>query len=277
MSDNPSESASALQKSMVILGGLLDSDHPMGLGEIAHHTDIPRQTVYRIARQLEDAGLIRRELDGEGYTVGAGLLDISINAIRLANNSLPVRGVLRNLVEQVGETCNVGILDRDQVVYVERVECDWPLRLQFGPGSRVSVHATAIGKLLLAHLPNRTRSRILTSQTLTRYTENTITDLDELDRQFRKIRKSGFASNDQENLMGMVALAVPVVDSRNRVVAGLAIHAARARMDSAQLELHLPKLQAAADTISASINDLMKPEIRGATTTDVAPKGKANE
>ncbi len=243
---------------MTILGGLLDSDRPMGLAEIAQQTNIPRQTVYRIARQLEDAGLIRRELDGEGYTVGGALLDISINALRLANHSLPVRGVLRNLVDATGETCNVGILDRDEVVYIERVECDWPLRLQFGPGSRVPVHATAIGKLMLAHLPSRTRTRILTSQILTRYTENTVTDMDKLDKQFRKIRKQGFATNDQENLHGMVALSVPVFDNRQRVVAGLAIHAARARMDLIELESHFPKLRSAADIISDSISDLLE-------------------
>jgi len=273
MPDFQAESASALQKSMIILGVLLDCDRPMSLAEIAQHTDIPRQTVYRIARQLEDAGLIRRELDGEGYTVGASLLDLSINALRLANRSLPVRGVLRNLVESVGETCNVGILDRDQVVYVERVECDWPLRLQFGPGSRVSVHATAIGKLMLAHLPSRTRRRILTSQTLTRYTENTVTDLAELDTQFRKIRKQGFATNDQENLQGMVALAVPIFDARQEVVAGLAIHAASARMDLAQLETRLPELLSAADTISASIRDLLEPNDKQTVDPDAALKG----
>jgi len=261
MSESRPDGQSALQKSMVILRGLLDCDRPMGLAEIAHHSRMPRQTVYRIARQLEDAGLIRRELDCEGYTVGADLLDISVNALRLVNRSLPIRGVLRDLVDDVGETCNVGILDRDQIVYVERVECDWPLRLQFGPGSRVSVHATAIGKLLLAYLPSRTRTRILSTQNLTRYTEHTVTDVDVLDKQFRKIRKTGFAVNDQENLHGIVAMAVPVFDARRRVVAGLAIHAARARMDPAELETHLPKLRAAADRLSDGLCDQLNPDV----------------
>jgi IclR family acetate operon transcriptional repressor len=274
MSENRSESASALQKSMLILSGLLDSDRPMGLAAIAQHTDIPRQTVYRIARQLEDAGLIRRELDGEGYTVGSELLDVSINALRLANQSLPVRGVLRGLVEEVGETCNVGILDRDQIVYVERVECDWPLRLQFGPGSRVSVHATAIGKLMLAHLPARTRNRILKSQPLDTYTDNTVTDLDVLDKQFRKIRKQGFATNDQENLHGMVAIAVPILDVRQHVVAGLAIHAAQARMDIPQLETYLPRLRDAADTLSDCIRDMLEPDTIDTPNAESTQKGR---
>ncbi len=274
MSENRSESASALQKSMLILSGLLDSDRPMGLAAIAQRTDIPRQTVYRIARQLEDAGLIRRELDGDGYTVGSELLDVSINALRLANRSLPIRGVLRGLVEEVGETCNVGILDRDQIVYVERVECDWPLRLQFGPGSRVSVHGTAIGKLMLAHLPARTRSRILKSQPLTRYTENTVTNPVILDKQFRKIRKQGFATNNQENLHGMVAIAVPVFDARQQVVAGLAIHAAEARMNVTQLETHLPKLRDAADILSASIRDMLDTDPAETPHADTSQKGR---
>jgi len=266
------ESSSALQKSMIVLSALLDGDRPMGLAEIAQHTDIPRQTVYRLARQLEEAGLIRRELGGDGFTAGAALLDISIDALRLANRSLPVRGVLRNLVELVGETCNVGVLDRDQIVYIERVECDWPLRLQFRPGSRVPIHATSIGKLMLAHLPSRTRTRILTAQALNRLTEHTITDVAELDKQFRRIRKQGFATNDQENLHGMVAMAVPVFDPKRRVIAGLAIHAAIARMSLSQLEDHLPRLRSAADAIGESIHDLLQPEEGGRAIAVTIPE-----
>ena len=257
MPESKNEGASALQKSLAVLEALLDSERPLGLADVAQQIDMPRQTVYRIARQLEDSGLIRRELGADQFSVGSRLLDISINGLCLASRSLPVRSVLRDLVDQIGETCNVGVLDRDQVVYIERVECDWPLRLQFGPGSRVSVHATAIGKLMLAHLPSRTRMRILESQTLTRYTDATITEIQELDKQFKKIRKSGYAINDQENLKGMIALAVPIFDQNQRVIAGLAVHTPSARMSLEEVEAHLPKIRVAAGQISDGIRDML--------------------
>ncbi len=157
-------------------------------------------------------------------------MNLGDEALAAGARTAPVRAVLTRLVAQIGETCNLGVLNRDQVVYVERVESDWPLRLQYGVGSRVPLHATAIGKLLWAYMAARERRRLLKLLPLPRLTENTITDRHALERELGEIRRQGYAANDQENVHGLIGLAVPMRDSRGRVVAGLAIHAAEARL-----------------------------------------------
>ena len=250
------ETGSALGKAVLVLDALLDTERPVGLADLAHETGLPRQTAYRIVRQLEREGLVGRTMAKDTFTAGPRLLRIGLGALAAATRSGPTRAVLRDLVASVGETCNIGVLDRDEVVYIDRVECDWPLRLQYGPGSRVPVHATAIGKLLLAHLPKRDRRRFLIAAPLEEFTDTTITDAQALEDEMRLIRKQGFSTSRQESIAGLLGLAVPVRDAGGRVVAGLAVHCPEARMSLAQAEAHLPALRAAADRLSREICDM---------------------
>lgn len=256
MTEGPKESGSALQKAVLILDALFESDQPKGLAELSATLDLPRQTVHRVVRQLEELDMIRRDFARDHFTVGSRMLTLGLNAIGVAWRMAPMRAVLKDLVASVGETCNIGVLDRDEVVYIDRVECDWPLRLQLRPGSRVPVHATAIGKLLLAHLPSRTRRRLIEAAPLPRLTERTVVDPAALEAELKTIRRNGFATNCSENVSGLIALAVPVHDGGGRVVAGLAIHAPEARMSVAQAEDHLPTMRAVAATLQQHIVEL---------------------
>lgn len=226
----PPDTGSALGKGVTVLSAILNATHPPSLHDLAEATDLPRPTVFRVVRQLEETLLITRSPDGEKYLVGPNLLALAADTVASFTHAAPLRNILNSLVNEIGETCNVGVLDRDGVVYVDRVECAWPLRLQIGIGSRAPLHATAIGKLLLAHLPSRTRKRIMSNGPLEKYTENTLTSPKSLEIQFKQIRRLGYACNDQENTAGLIGLAVPIYDTRGRVVAGLSVHAPAARM-----------------------------------------------
>jgi len=249
------ETGSALGKAVRVLEVIVQGDRPATLAELAQKTGLPRQTVHRIVRQLEDTGIIQRGVERDQFTVGPQLLEIGTGALSAASHSGPARAVLRHLVEELGETCNVGVLDRDEVVYIDRVECDWPLRLQLRPGSRVPIHATAIGKLLLAHLPSRTRRRLLAAAPLAALTDKTLTDPEALEVELREIRRDGYALNAGENTPGLIGLAVPIKAASGRVMAGLAVHGPEPRLSMDQARAALAKLQTAADKLA----DLMIP------------------
>jgi len=271
MPESQKESGSALQKAVLVLDALFESEHALGLAEVSAKLDLPRQTVHRIVRQLEDLDLIRRDFARDHFSVGSRMVNLSLNAIAVAWRLAPMRTVLKDLVGQIGETCNIGILDRDEVVYIDRVECDWPLRLQLSAGSRVPVHATAIGKLLLAHLPSRTRQRLIHAAPLPSLTEHTITNPDELEAELKGIRRNGCATNSSEHVAGLIALAVPVYDGGGRVVAGLAVHAPDARMTVKQAEGHLPTMRAVAAALQKHITELQDGD--GNTEFDRAEDG----
>jgi IclR family acetate operon transcriptional repressor len=253
----PPDTGSALGKGMTVLSAILTASKPPSLNDIAERTDLPRPTVFRVVRQLEETLLISRAPDGDKYLVGPNLMALATDAMSAFMHASPVRSILSGLVHDIGETCNLGVLERDSVVYIDRVECSWPLRLQIGVGSHVSLHATAIGKLLVAHMPTRSRRRIIAATPLERFTENTITDPKALEAEFKQIRRQGFARNNEENTLGLIGFAVPVFDAKGRVVAGLSLHAPAARMPLSVALSKLDKFRDTARQIEQAMRDML--------------------
>jgi IclR family transcriptional regulator, acetate operon repressor len=154
-------------------------------------------------------------------------------------------------VEETGESCNVAVLDGYEIIYIDRVECQSPLRVQFEVGSHVPAFCTAIGKLLLAYLPHAARKKILTQIPLHKLTGNSITDRRVLEADLKMVRKQGYAINNGEFIRGIIAIAVPIYNENNGVIAGIAIHAPVLRSSVSALIRFLPILRIAAKQLSA--------------------------
>jgi IclR family acetate operon transcriptional repressor len=247
------ETGSALQKAVAVLEAVVDSPRTLSLSDLADQTGLSRQSAHRVVRQLEENGLLLHEPLGERYLVGQRLKRLSLSALAAAQRTGASHQILEDLVDQIGESCNIGVLDGRDVVYLDRVECDWPLRLQLQSGSRLPAHASAIGKLLLAYLPSKTRNRLITGAPLSVYTPHTITDPARLEAALRAVREEEVAVNDQEYTLGLLGIAVPIRDSRRRVVAALAFHAPTARVDEDRARVHIPALRAAAERLGRSL------------------------
>lgn len=258
--DGKKERGSALFKAMAVLEAVIRQNRPVGLPDLSAELGLPRQTVHRVLQQLEAEGLLQRDLSRDRFFIGPRLTRLALDALEAANHTGPTRAVLKALVDEIGETCNIGVLDGREVIYIERVECDWPLRLQLKAGSRVPVHCTSIGKLLLAYQSRPVRQRTIAAAPLERFTEHTITDPEILDAAFGEIRKLGYATNQEEYNAGIVSLAVPIKNAEGRAVAGLAVHAPLVRMDLAAGLDYLPKLHATAEKLTAAWASLEAPE-----------------
>jgi DNA-binding IclR family transcriptional regulator len=202
---------------------------------------------------LEDAGLVAREPDGRRVVAGPRLARFAHDVLLNQSVRAPRHAILKRLAEDVGETVNLTMLDRGEVVYLDRVESAWPLRMTLQPGSRVPLHCTASGKLLLALLPLARRRRIVAELALTPFTDHTIVDRRRLDVELTAIRRAGFATDNEEYLAGLVCVAVPVTAS-GRVAACVAVHAPVARMPLARAMTHLPALRRAAVALGASFD-----------------------
>ena len=161
--------------------------------------------------------------------------------------------ILAGLMDEIGETCKLTMLDGPQVVYLDRVEAAWPLRMNLTSGSHVPLHCTASGKLLLAMLPKSARDRLAARLILTRYTETTITEPKRLAAELARIRANRYATDNEEYHAGLVCVAVPVTDSRKRVCAAIAVHAPVSRMPLQRALEHLPMLRRAAQAVAATL------------------------
>lgn len=248
--DTPSAKTSpgsALERALAVVETLLDSERPIGLQEIARRLEIPRQSAHRILNQLIDAGMIQRHLDRDRFELGSRMRRLALNTIDHSHRLGPMHGVLEDLAEQTGETCNLGVLDANDVLLVDRVESHWSLRVHSEVGKRLEFHSSGIGKLLVAHLPKERRHRLVTSRPLKRYTSFTLTDEASLEAMFTTIRRQGYCVSNQGTMLGLFSIAVPVRDPGARVLAGLACQAPlmRISIESAEQDL-LPLLLDAA-------------------------------
>ncbi len=248
VSEQGSEAAlqGAAGRSLEVLRIVAGSGGAVGLADMAQTIGLPKSTLHRICRQLSALGFLVQEDGEKTFAVGPALRELAFDAL---NNGV-VRGlrhhVLSELVATVGETCNLTTLDGAEVIYLDRVEARWPLRLNLEVGSRVPVHCTASGKLFLALLPDELGQRVIENLTLEKLTEKTISSKGALRVELAAIRKQGYSIDSEEFILGLVALAVPVKDSKGVTRAALAVHAPTARMPIKRILDWLKPLQLAA-------------------------------
>ena len=237
------------------LFGLLEvmaaKDQRYSLQGLVEETGLPKPTLHRMLQQLEGAGLLQREGDGRHYGIGTRLRRLSENL--LFNDSLhgARHTVLRQLVEEIGESCNLTALSGSEVVYLDRVETAAPLRFYLHPGSRVPVHCSASGKIFLSQMAVAQRRRLLSNAPLEAYTARTLTDPAALEKEVQRVRKDGYAIDHEEFLPGLLCIAT-LVPSGDDAPSNLciAVQAPVMRLDAAKAKALLPALRRAAAALS---------------------------
>lgn len=238
------ERRAAADRMLGILEEVATSGRPVAVREVAEALDLPKPTAHRLVNTLLERGLLARGIDRRSVTVGPKLTQLALDILRSSVVQAPVRSVLSGVSTQLGETCNIGVLDGSEVVYLDRVEAEhWPLRLQFGIGSRVPLHCTAMGKLFLGHLPDVQRERLLSAIRFQRFTAGTIGDVEGMRAEAARIREQGYALDDEEFIVGVFCIAFPVRDTRGRVIAALAVQGPKARLPRERVEECLPILR----------------------------------
>ena len=242
---------SPILKAIRILRRVAEEEAPVSLADLSPALGLPKPTVHRLALLLEQEGLLQRDPLSRRYLVGSALEELAFQAIRNAPGHSTRRLHMQRLAEKIGESVNLGALSGDEIVYVERVESAWPLRMDFKPGSRVPVHCTANGKLLLAYSPPSVRHRLLRAAPFPPYAKNTMTTAAALSRELEVIRRRGYSEDNEEFLVGVCCLAVPVRNAERQVTAGLAVMAPSARFPLEKARACLPDLYATAEIISA--------------------------
>ncbi|HLS57340.1 MAG TPA: IclR family transcriptional regulator [Zeimonas sp.] len=248
------QSGSVAARALVLLAELARNPEGLSLHRLTMQLGWPKPSVHRLCAQLEQAGWILRGGGGErNLTLGPASLSFAMAALRHDAANAERRAILRALVDRVGETCNLTMLAGAEVLYVDRVESAWPLRLHLEPGSRVPLHCTASGKLFLAHMPREQRARLLAARPLWAATPNTLTDAADIEKEARAIVRQGYSLDREEFLLGLIAIAVPVPGPDGAPVAALAIHAPIGRLSLKRAIGLLPVMREAANALGASI------------------------
>lgn len=216
---------------------------------------LPKPTIHRLFATLEAEGFLQRDIDGKSYSPGARLRKVSVGVL----SSLRIRtariAVLNALSAEVGETVNVATPDREAMIYLDRVETKWPLRIQLPVGTSVPLHCTASGKMYLSSLQSSHLEQYLNAAVLENKTPQTLTDPDALHSALAQIRAQGYSIDNEEFMPDMVACAVPILDGRGRLVSTLSVHAPTQRMSLETVKSYVPLMHETAAKLTKLVLD----------------------
>lgn len=243
-----------------LLEVVAEKDQTFTLQELVEETGLPKPTLHRMLQQLESVGVLQRESDGRHYSSGVRLRRLASNL--LMNNTYhgARHSVLRKLVEEVGESCNLTAFTGSEVVYLDRMETAAPLRFYLHPGSRVPAYCSSSGKLFLAQMsPAQRRRLLLANMPLTKYTNKTEVDPVRLEQELETVRRNGYAIDDEEFLPGLLCVAVLVPSPTGRSNLAVAIQAPIMRLTHEKALHFLPALQRAAQALAAIDIDTLTP------------------
>ena len=249
-SQSESPTQSTLIRAFMMLETIMNADKPLTSAYLAEDLDLPKATVHRIAQQLEEEGLLQREPNGKRFVGGLRLRKLATAVLSNSVMTASRHMILQSLSEKINETCNLTALDGNEIIYLDRVESNWPYRIHLPVGSHLPLHCTAAGKLFLANMNASWQQRYLRAVNLTKYTDKTILDIDELRSQLKQISAEEVGYDRGEYLDGMIALAVPVKNEAGDVCYSIAVHAPSARISIEELKAYLPQLREAAQKIS---------------------------
>ena len=246
----PAATESIALRAFATLEQVVNANAPLTLDELTTALQLPKPTVYRILTMLKDADLLRREPGSKRYTVGPRLSSFALDLWRSDMLRVPWRRALEEAVASIQESCNLTVLDHDEVLYLDRVESSHPLRLHLDVGTRVPLHCTASGKLFLSQMAPDEVQRVLGPEPYERFTAHTLTTWRELQADLLKVRRSGVGTHDCERFDDSVAIAVPVRGQDGSVVAAVAMHAPSSRASIRSCQAFVPALQRAAAVIA---------------------------
>jgi IclR family transcriptional regulator, KDG regulon repressor len=226
-----------IEKASEVLA-LFDREHPeWGVREVAEALRLAKSSAHDLLTSLEQVGLLGKNEEGR-YRLGWRLVTLSETLLATTELRREARPIMDELADQYRETIHLAVLDDTKVVYVDKLEGKQAVRVELTSlGTRLYAHCSALGKMLLAHEPEENVKRIVKLEGLPRFTANTITDAGELEQTLAKVRKQGYATDQEEILTDLCCIGAPIHDHTGQVIAAISMSVPAYRFQRSQVEL----------------------------------------
>ncbi len=246
--DDPPGTA-AFGKAMRVLDLIAAAPQPLRFAQLQAEAGLPRATLHRLLAALLGKAMIAPAPDG-GYQPGPHLLELASRTWERMDLRLAARDAIETLHRDSGETIHLATLSGDSVVYIDKVECDYPLRLHSAIGKRGPVHCTAVGKVMAAFLAPAEQHALVRRLELTPHTPATLSNRERLAAALKAIRHAGVAFDLEEHVAGIHCVAAPVFDLRGHCIGGISMTAPTMRVDLRALHTYALALSSAAADIT---------------------------
>ncbi|MFT4013247.1 MAG: IclR family transcriptional regulator [Paracoccus sp. (in: a-proteobacteria)] len=245
----------ALDRALDVLD-VIASGGGLTLTEIAQRLELAPSTVHRVLVTLSARGMAETEGTGQTWHVGATAFRLGSAFMRRSGLVERARPVLRRLMEMTGETANLGIPNGPAVLFLSQAETHETIRAFFPPGTRSPLHASGIGKAVLAHVRPEDLRRMIRGLRLERFTPATLTEPDLLVQDLARIRARGYALDNEERTEGMRCIAAPIFDQSGEVAAGISVSGPTHRMKDARIEAIAQAVVAAGRELSFGMSPM---------------------
>jgi DNA-binding IclR family transcriptional regulator len=226
-----------IEKASEVLA-LFDREHPeWGVREVAEALGLAKSSAHDLLTSLEQVGLLGKNDEGR-YRLGWRLVTLSETLLATTELRREARPIMEELADQYRETLHLAVLDDTKVVYADKLEGKQAVRVELTSlGTRLYAHCSAVGKVLLAYQPEENVKRIIKAEGLPRFTANTITDASELEQALAKVRKQGYAIDQEEILPDLCCIGAPIHNCTGQVIAAISMSIPAYRFQRSQVEL----------------------------------------
>jgi IclR family transcriptional regulator, acetate operon repressor len=245
-SDRPRDRVQSVVRAFRLLELISEADGILGLAELSRLSGMAPPTIHRLMATIVDLGYAR-QVSSRQYVLGPKLAALGVSANSVLG--LWAGSVLRQLVDEIGETANLAVLEGHEVVYVAQAPGRHSMRMFTETGRRAAAHSTAVGKAILAEMPDEAVDALFGSESMVSQTQNTITAMSTLKRELRAVRRRGYATDEEEQEVGVRCVAVAIPDST--IQGAVSISGPVGRMTEEILDAAIPKLKQAAARLTA--------------------------
>lgn len=220
----------SVERAITLLELLGQSDHHLGITDIAERSKLPIATVHRLLTTLVKLGYVEQNAESLKYTLGIRLLHLRgavIGQVKLGVEAMPV---MKMLMKRVNETVHLAVLSEGEIMYIDRVEGLQTQGMYTRIGKRAYAHCTALGKVMLAYMPDNAWHDVVARHGLPRLSPTTITTEDGLVAELVRIRQRGYAIDEGETGEKVRCIAAPIRNYRGDVIAAMSVSAPRDRL-----------------------------------------------
>jgi DNA-binding IclR family transcriptional regulator len=241
-----------ISKVFRILEAIQGSPSGLTLKPICDATGVNKSTAHRFLKYLEREGYILRTQAG-AYLIGPRLSQMSARTNYRATLQAFARPILWELWKSTSETVNLGVLDENNIIYLEVMESPHEFRLASRVGGSRSLHSTALGKALAAFLPENSRERVLSAVSFQPLTPKTIRSLVQFRQELEIIRRQGYAVDDEETTLGARCVGAPILGANGEPLAAVSVSGPVTRVSPDQVPAFAGAVKSAARAISAAM------------------------
>ena len=243
----------ALERALTVLECLSQSRKGYSVSELSRRLGLPKSSVHLILRTLERRGYLQKQSAGGRYRFGMKLIALSRAALDGVELRDQARPPLAALSQRTGLTVHMGVLERSEIVIIERIESASSVRVVSWIGRRMDLNSTAVGKALIAHLPEADFDAEVRASQLARHNDRTIASMSALRRELDRVRQLGYAICDEEDEIGVRCVGAPILNHHGYAVAAISVAGTTTQIPPDRVVELGAQVKAAAAEISSKV------------------------